>query len=55
MLKSTRQAQKLLYVCLFTFLASLLQRQVLLYEPLQHQVSCRMLGHVKLQHKWSEE
>lgn len=51
MLKSTQQAQKLLYVCLFTFLASLLQRQVLLYEPLQHQVSCRMLGHVKLQHK----
>lgn len=32
-----------------TFLAGLCQRDVLLYEPLQHQVSCWMLCHVKLQ------
>lgn len=35
----------------FTFLASLCQYHVLLYEPLQHQVSCWMLCHVQLQQK----
>lgn len=41
----------LLCVCqsVLTFLAGLCQRDVLLYEPLQHQVSCWMLCHVKLQ------
>lgn len=34
-----------------TFLAGLSQSHVLLYEPFQHQVSSRMLRHVKLQQK----
>lgn len=51
-LNSTTFSLKPVYcVCqsVLTFLAGLCQRDVLLYEPLQHQVSCWMLCHVKLQ------